>query len=362
MQIGTVKNLVILIISVVIFTACGQGGGCAGIFQDGKGNGVPVTVEEVRVEQSLPIVTVSGKLIPTDRADISYPNDVKVQEVTVSVGSYVNAGDALFRLAEDDMNNQLRLDRARKVELDALVEKNNNLLRDRQKLQEEGKIDQEELSRLEREIAVNEAELERVKAEIVKLTYDLEHVVVTSPISGVVTKVDISSGATAEAGTNLISILNVNPIIVSFPLNAKQAEDVGETAEITVFVNELPEKSFKANVTYVSPELQRTGTFNVWAAIPNDNKILKVGMNATTEFKSDSIKYTYIIPAAAVISQGSEPYVYKVSKGVVHRTPVVIGALTDAQAEVVRGLSAGDIVVVKGAKALFDGADVRIWR
>lgn len=357
------KILLFFLVLTFALPACKDaGGGCAGLFRSEKG-GVPVMVAEVKVRDISPIVTVSGKLVPNNESDISYPYDVKIQEVYVQTGSVVVEGAPLFRLAEDELTNNANVARARKAELEALLDKNKNLVRGRERSLEEGKIDQLELARLEKEIAVEEAELERLKAEIVRFTYSLEYVVVGSPIAGMVTKKNISAGMTAAAGTVLISIMNVNPVIVSFALSAEKSSDIAQGAPLKVLVDEVPGKTFNAVVVYVSPELHVVGkTFEVWASIPNDDLLLKAGMGASTEFVSDVLKHTYVIPVSSILSIPSHPYVYKVNKGVARKTPVIISAVTNDEAEIVDGLAPGDIVVVKGAEDLFEGASVNIWR
>lgn len=363
MKLGVSQKLSLLVcILVLMLPACGEGGGCGGLFRADKG-GVPVTVERVKVVETSPVTTITGKLVPNDRADISYPNDVKVSEVNISVGQTVAVGEPLFRIEEDELNSELSLARARRAELEALIEKNTNLLRSRENLLEEGKVDQGEITRLEKEVHLNEAELGRVKAYVDKLTYNLDHAVVTSPVAGMVTQKNISPGSLARAGEVLISIVNINPVVISFALDAGQAEDIAVGTPLNIIVSELPEKSFTAKVTYISPELHRVGnTFDVWAAIPNDELLLKAGMTASTEFVSDTLKHTYVVPASAVISKDYQPYVYTVDQGVAHKMPVVVGSVTENQIEVLRGINKDDIVVVKGGTDLFDGADVRIWK
>lgn len=354
-------NIFCVIGVLSLASGCGEGG-CSRLFKSDS-SGVPVVIEKVKVVESSPVTTISGTLIPNDKVDISFPNDAKIQEVYVEVGSTVNKGDPLFRVSEEGVTEDLEISKKRQRELELLLEKNKGLLSNRNQMFEEGKVDQDEITRLEKEIYINEAELERVKAEIKKLTYNIDNVVGTSPIGGVVTKKNISTGSMAKVGETLFTIVDADPIIVSFPLSAQQAEGIATNMPLKVFINELPEKDFTATVTYISPELQREGkTFEVWAAIPNAENVLKIGMGAGTEFVSDRLNYTYVVPESAVLSPASRPFVYKVSKGVAHKAPVTIGQIAGNQAEVIRGLEAGDIVVVKGGEALFDGADVSIWR
>lgn len=362
MKRGSNSLKILIIVSLLTLTgsSCGEGG-CAGLFRS-RGEGVTVTVEHVRVKEVSPVVEVKGKLVPNDKADISYPNDVRVGEVYVNIGDTVFKGDPLFRLSEDNLNSDLNFARARRTELEALIEKNNNLLRSRERMLDEGKVNQDEITRLEKEIAAEDAELERIRAEMTKLSHNLDNVAVVSPVSGVVTMREINAGSTAGAGETLIRIININPVVVSFDIEAKQSEDVAVGTPLNVFIPDLPDKQFVAKVAFINPELHRVGkTFEVWATIPNDEFLLKAGMAASTEFVSDTPKHSYVIPLSAVLSRASRPYVYKVSKGVANKASITIGDVDGQQVEVARGLERGDMVVVKGAEDLYDGADVNIW-
>lgn len=355
------KTLFGLLAIFVLFPACDEGG-CGRLLSSNKG-GVPVMVEHVKSKESSPVTSIVGTLRPNDRADISFPNEVRVQDVFVNVGNTVNKGDALLRLSEDDMNQSLNLARAKKVELEVLIDKNRNIMSGRERSVEEGKIADDEIKRMEKQIASDEASLDRVKAEIEKLTYNLENIIVPSPISGVVVSRNVNTGGVLKAAETLVTIVNVDPIVVSFDLNTKQASDIVVGSEMKVLVNDVPDKSFSAKVTYIGPELQRAdNTFEVWATIPNSENILKSGMSATTEISSETSKKTVIIPLTAVQSIASKPFVFKVNKGIAYKTHVVIDAVRNGEVELVQGLGDEDMIVVKGAENLFDGAEVNIWR
>lgn len=327
-----------------------------------KKKGVPVVVEKVCVKETSPMVTVSGKLIPSEMAEISIPYEAVIGEIYVREGSLVHREEPLFRISEDVLTKKLRLSNARRNELQLLIEKNTTLLRSREVLLEEGKIEKDELLRLEKEIALNEAELERVRAEIEMDSYNIEHALIVSPMSGMVTEIKFNIGQVVKPNTVLIKISNTNPIIVSFAMNAFQSQDVRLEMPIEIYVNELPDQKFSGKVAFINPELHRVGsTFDVWVSVSNDDLKLKAGMRASTDFESEKIHYTYIVPLSSVISRSSSPFVYRVSKGLVHKTSIVIGSILGNQVEVVRGLSKGDIVVADGAKDLFDGAEVSIW-
>ena len=66
-----------------------------------------------------------------------------------------------------------------------------------------------------------------------------------------------------------------------------------------------------------------------------------------------------LIPRAAVIYEGDQPYVFTAAGASAHRVNLVLGADQGDRVEIVRGLEAGARVVVEGAAALEDGMALR---
>jgi membrane fusion protein (multidrug efflux system) len=64
---------------------------------------------------------------------------------------------------------------------------------------------------------------------------------------------------------------------------------------------------------------------------------------------------------AAVVKEEGKAHVYVVgADGKAHRRDVLLGLTTPTEAEVVRGVQAGEKVVVKGQEELPDGAQVTV--
>ena len=66
-----------------------------------------------------------------------------------------------------------------------------------------------------------------------------------------------------------------------------------------------------------------------------------------------------IVPYAALLDDGGQPYVFTVSKGVAHRKDVSVGASDGKTIAITSGIASGDDVVTEGGTALEDGMKVR---
>jgi membrane fusion protein (multidrug efflux system) len=67
-----------------------------------------------------------------------------------------------------------------------------------------------------------------------------------------------------------------------------------------------------------------------------------------------------VVPEQAIVPQGDEQYVYRIVDGKAARVKVDIGQRRDAKVEVLKGLTASDVVVTAGQLKLRDGVPVTI--
>jgi RND family efflux transporter MFP subunit len=86
---------------------------------------------------------------------------------------------------------------------------------------------------------------------------------------------------------------------------------------------------------------------------------LPAGTPVQVEIGGEEHQDAVIVPAAAVVQQGPETFIYTVdAQSHAHQVKVRIGIATSAEAEVVSGVTAGTRVIVEGQNGLPDGAAV----
>jgi membrane fusion protein (multidrug efflux system) len=66
-----------------------------------------------------------------------------------------------------------------------------------------------------------------------------------------------------------------------------------------------------------------------------------------------------VVPEQAILSRGSDQFVYIVRDGVAHMTPVTLGQRMVGKVEIAQGVKAGDDVVTAGLQQVRDKAQVR---
>jgi RND family efflux transporter MFP subunit len=324
---------------------------------------VSVIVEPVKVQESSPVVTVPGILIVRDRVEIKNSYPAKISEVFVNKGDKVTEGSILAQLSDEEINIKLAQLRATRKEAESVLEKNSYLLKNRDRLLEEGKMDKTQHEGSDIENTSAEATLNRIKTDIAVAEYNAAHLQITSPISGLLIEKYASPMQIAAENQVLFTIVNIDPILVTFPLTVDESTGIRLGMPINVRVEDLGNAEYNATVNYISPEIHQTGkTFDVWAAIANPEFVLKVGMQATAQFTSTNIHKVIVVPDSAIITRNRDKFVFTVSNGIAHETKVGIRTIHDGIAEVSSGLAENDLVVAKGAASLQDGAAVDMWR
>lgn len=328
----------------------------------GEGSAVPVTVANVVVHERASRIDVPAELVPADTTEVTLPDEVTIERMLVSDGEMVEAGDALFRISEEDISTQLAILRADLREAQANLEKNTYFLRNRDRLLDEGRIDRNQYDNLEAEVEANEAAVEKVQLKIGQVEERLATLTVTSPVAGAVSGLTASTGLTVPGGKAILSIVTVNPMIATFKLASHEATAVKPGMEVGVRLTDVGGIRSTGKVTAVGTRLDpKTDTFEVKAQVPNPTAYLKAGMRAEVEFTGTRKQRLYLIPAEALIKERRRYYVFTVIKGVAHKIQVIPNEILGNRVEVARGLREDDLVVVKGHDKLTEGTVVDIW-
>jgi RND family efflux transporter MFP subunit len=136
---------------------------------------------------------------------------------------------------------------------------------------------------------------------------------------------------------------------------------LGMSADVTL--DAFPGETLKTTVVHINPAAQPTATggtiFQVELAITDTGKSILLGMKGDTTIQVSAVEGALTIPVEALFNQNGQNYVYKLEGTKLTQTNITVGATTDTQVEVIKGLSAGDTVALAGATPYTNGMTVR---
>ena len=411
--------------------------------------GVTVNAEAIRARDLEAFVSASGKIQPKRQVNVSANTTGRVTRVAVEEGQRVKAGQFLLEIDPRSLDAQLQRgeasvaaaqsslqqSRASVQQTRALLELARQNLKRTQELWKEQLTTREALERAENDVQVREAELktreqeiqtneQRIKVEEAGLAttkYNLNQVIITAPMDGLVTRRSIEEGETAvlgtmnNAGSVLLTIADMSILEAEVEVDETEIPSVSLGLEAKVTIDAVPDRTFKGRVTEVgnSPiqtTSQNTGgqrqatTFKVVITLAEEVPDVRPGFTCTAEITTATRKSVVAVPIQALtvremlydpsgtlvrevpqrrrrgsdvvsqtVSASNEPppghtrketegvFVLSAGKGVF--TPVKVGIAGEQYFEVLTGLKAGDQVITgpfASVRELSDGGDVKL--
>jgi RND family efflux transporter MFP subunit len=329
---------------------------------------VCVTPETVRVSTQW-IATLDGLVNAQIRPQVSG----YLLSATYREGAAVRKGDALFEIDARPFEAALAQAEAQLAQANAQLGRTEQDVRRDKPLAAERAIAQ---SQLDNDVQANLAAQASVKvAEAVVQTarLNLGFTKVRSPIGGVAAIATAQIGDLVGPSTLLTTVSQVDPIRAYFSLNEQEYLQVsaqinahgrstslwgnGSALTLTLADGQIfPAKgAFLAADREIDP---KTGTIRISATFPNADNRLRPGQYGRVSADTRVAKDVLLIPQRAVSDvQGTSQVRIVAPDGTIQVKPITLGERIASRQIVVKGLAAGDRVVVD-AVALAPGTKV----
>jgi membrane fusion protein (multidrug efflux system) len=306
---------------------------------------VAVEAKRQAVNETLSLV---GSITANEMVEIKAETDGIVQEINFKEGERVDKGRLLVKLdetklaaalAEAEANLKLSLanyDRAKQLFQDKL-------------------ISQQEFDQAASTHAVNEASVELKRRQ-------LKDARVNAPFAGIVGARQISPGQVIARTTILTWLVDLDTVKVEVNVPERFLRQIAIGQPLEFSVAAYPGEKFRGAVYFISPQIfEATRTALVKARIPNAEAKLRGGMFASMELSLQIRDSAIVIPEPALMSNGDNFSVFVVDKDShAQIRPIEVGIRLAGKAEIVKGLSAGEKVVVEGVQKLRPGGAVKL--
>ncbi|MGA1931724.1 efflux RND transporter periplasmic adaptor subunit [Arcobacter sp. YIC-464] len=199
------------------------------------------------------------------------------------------------------------------------------------------------LSTLERlkALDINKKELQKIKNA--KLSY--EGIKVYSPINSIVLQKNINDKGAIKKGNLLLQLANIEKLWFIANIYQKDLNFLKDEMEALVYVDGIA-TPIKTKLDYIYPNVDEKDK-SVDVRFVVDNKDLKLYPNMFGNVKLKSTQKTMLtLPKTAVLSKGSEHYVFKpISKKEFEPVKVEAKRLSSYKYEILDGLEEGDEVI-----------------
>ena len=359
--------------------------------------GIEVRVQEVKKKELVAKVEGTGEIKPKKNVEISADISGKIVKIAVKEGDKVKKGQFLLQIDPEgykaDLESakaSLEATRAELIQAEANYKMNKEAYERAKELFRKGIISEEEFSRAEANYQSSLSALKALKYRIkqnqaaVKSAEErLKKTVITAPVDGVVTSLNVEEGEVAiigtmnNPGTVLLTVADLSVMEAEVWVDETDIVRVkmGQKAKVTV--DALPEVEFRGRVEEVGNSAQSsTGLaasseqakeYKVVVLLEGDVSQLKPGLTATAEIEVARKKDVLTVPISALVVRkvkGKEKEgVFVVKNEVAKFVPVKKGIMGEMEIEIKEGLKEGDSVIVgpfKVLRVLKDGQRVKV--
>ena len=315
---------------------------------------MPILINALGTVQSIQTVNVQSRV------------NGQIMQAFFKQGELVKAGDPLFLI--DPRPYQAALDQAQaQLEHDqALVAEAKADLARYQQLEAENSIARQQAEDQAFVVQQDEGTVKLDQANVETAKLNLEYAHINSPVTGIAGALQVDPGnyVQAGAGTTLVTINQISPIYVTFPIPQSELDEVSaaqKKAPLNVRALSQEGRTLgEGKLTFINNQVvATTGTVTLYATLPNDNQALWPGEFVTVDLTVGMRKNAVTAPVGSVMSGPNGDYVYPISAdNVVHRVPVLVVARQNGLAVFTKGVSPGERVVVNGQYNLDNGVKV----
>jgi RND family efflux transporter MFP subunit len=364
------------------------------------------------VERSITrTLRVTGSLTADEQAEVSAETNGRIIKTPVERGSSVGQGALLVQIAADQTAAQMEEAEANADRIraglalganDALdVERVPNVANAKaeltlaeadfarfkslldQRIVSQAEFDQQrtrvEAAQQRYEAQRNTAQqdfrsLAAARARVSLARKSLGDTTVRAPFAGVVVERKVSVGDYVTAGTQVATVVRINPLRVLLTVPEQSVGLVKVGQPVSLQVDAYPNRAFTGTVRFVSPSLRADQrALTVEALVPNPAGELKPGFFVTAHIEQSDKAQALLIDRRAIREVGKTNRVFVLAGETVQERIVTLGqplssgpapsaagrANAEQLVEVVSGVSAGDRVAI-GGSTLTDGAKVHV--
>ncbi len=389
-----VKKIVIYAVIVIAIIGCGTLAK-GKLFSDKKEvttsaavNKISVEVQTAKSEEKNSGDTYKATLEAYQQGIITSKTSAKVISVSVENGQYVNAGDIIAKLDDEDIQNSIE---SAQSQLQIYEQQLNSAQVSLEKLQinlddaqinydrQKALFDADVISQKDFEAAdkaLNSAKsdfnsglagIETAKASVAaqnvtieNLKDNLNNTIIKAPISGVISEKSINIGQMVSQGSALAKINDISSVYatIQVPQEKINTIKVGQAAEVTVEGSDKKVNGTVKNIDLAADTSTRV--FNCKIEIDNSDKSLYPGVFAKVSLITEEKTKIITVPINVLVGSEGDYSVFINDNGTARKQKVTIGETDENNVEITSGIKDGDQIICSNTSTLQDGNKVEV--
>ncbi len=342
------------------------------------GNQRATSVETIDITPSSisQIVRSYGNIRTQDNVRVSPQISERVVELYADLGDTVRTGQPLAKLRDTNFRDQVLRDEAQVEQARIALRRDSTEFARAERLYERELISDADLDNARVSLLSSQTNLRSARASLTQSRENLLFTTITSPIDGVITRRNISTGDLASSGSVAFEISNLvgYEMRVFLPLADRRLIRNGQSA--TIRMSGERQHSATGVVSRISPELDPvTGLAEVVISLVDIDGDILPGSLAEAAVTVRTNEDAIVIPRSAMVENVQtvldpesnsiridRTFNVFVARGdtIAELRPLETGLQQGDRIEVLGGVSRGERIIVTGQGGLEDGSRIRV--
>jgi RND family efflux transporter MFP subunit len=355
--------LVVVAVLLAGLTACGNGAATAGAAA-AKLPSLLISPEDLVVVRSSALSTgpaITGSVQPERRADLQAEISAVVLKVLKENGDFVRRGDLLVHLDDTAIRDTLTAADAAGRAAQLAYEQAGRQFERMSTLRKTGIVTVEQLEDAETKRNTTQSDLESARTRVVAARQQLGRTDVRAPFDGIISDRKVSAGDTAQIGKELVKVIDPHSLRFEGLVSADSIGEVAVGQRVMFRVHGFGEREFLGRISRVNPAANATTRqVEVLVSFADQDQEPKVsGLYAEGRIETRS-KTALTVPASALVREGDQAYVWRLTAGAVRKLRVNVGDRDPHSGEfvVANGVTDGDQLIRYPTATLRDGQPV----
>jgi membrane fusion protein (multidrug efflux system) len=318
----------------------------------------PQTVSDIAASNTTwaPSLSAVGSVVAINGANLSSEVSGIVDTIDFQSGDTVALGQTLLTLRSNNDPAMLA-----QLQATAAVD-DSNYERDRKQFH----ADAVSAAQVDTDRATYLAAQAQVQGQLAEIAEK----VVKAPFAGTLGIRQVDVGQYLAAGTEIVSLQQLDPLFVDFYLPQQALAQVKTGLPVTVSIDAFPGQKFPGMISAINSVVDTASrTVQLRATIQNASLLLRPGMFATITISVGTPTSLVTLPQTAITYNPYGDTVYVLNKGddhsgkaalVAKQTFVQVGDTRGDQVSILKGVSPGDLVVTAGQLKLHNGSTVTV--
>ena len=308
---------------------------------------------EVKKTDEIGTLNLNGYIKANNPIGIFVDKKLKVKEVFIKNGDFVEKGQVLMTFDDDEANKLNRNIEKERINLEK-IQRDLNTTRELYKL---GGASRDEVRNLEDNARISQLNIDEYTEVLNKTATE-----VRSPVDGVVSNLKAQENYLVDTDSSLLEIIDSNDlrIIVEIPEYNTQSVKLGQSVKVRQDISD-DDKVYDGEITKIS-RLSTTSSLTSENVLEADVKTKELIPNLVPGFKIKAVlqlksdEKNIVIPKIALQSENGKYFVFTIdTKNTVKRKEVTVKNIVGDNIIVTSGLNVGEILIITPDNRLSDG-------